>query len=374
MIYLDNASTTHKKPRAVLRNVRRGLTSLSVNAGRGGYALSIKASQEVYSTREILHEFLQNDCPENVIFTGSCTQAINLGLRGTVRKGGHIITTTFEHNSVLRTLNYLKEKYGIMYTVIEPKNMVITKEEILSNIKPNTYLIAINHRSNVVGVTQDIDMIGSICRERKLLFFVDGAQSVGHAKICMRKSNINMLAVAGHKGTFAPQGIGVLMLNNVKINPIIFGGTGTFSESISQPNDAPEGLESGTLSVANIMGLKAGVQFVMRHFDKISTKISKLSHILYEKLKKIPNVQLYSKSENGGVIAFNIKNMSSSEVADILNEKYKICVRSGLHCAPLVHKYFGTTSEGMVRVSLSYYNSYADITKLIKAVEQISTT
>lgn len=374
MIYLDNASTTHKKPRSVVRAVKRGLTTLSANSGRGGYDLTIRAGQEVYETRVLLHKFLNNDSPENIVFTGSCTQAINMALRGTVRPNGHILTTTFEHNSVLRTLNYLKEKYNIMYTVIEPKGLIITREEIIANLKPNTYMIAINHRSNVLGVTQDIEMIGRICKERKLLYFVDGAQSVGHTKIDVKNCNINMLSIAGHKGVFAPQGIGVLVLNDIKIKPLIFGGTGTFSESIVQPSDPPEGLESGTLSVSNIMGLKEGVKFVVRKFNKIERKMSKLSTILYQKLKKINNVTLYSPEDNGGVVAFNIKNKTSSEVSDILSQKYNICTRSGLHCAPYVHRYLGTTRIGAVRVSLSYYNSYADITKLIKAIEEISTT
>ncbi len=374
MIYLDNASTTHKKPHSVIRAVKKGLTTLSVNPGRGGYDLTIKGGQEVYDTRVIIHEFLHNDSPENVVFTGSCTQAINMALRGTIKPHGHIITTTFEHNSVLRTLNYLKEKYDISYTIIKPKGLIITRDEIVSCIKPNTYMIAINHRSNVLGVTQDIEMIGQICKERKLLYFVDGAQSVGHAKIDMQKCNINMLSVAGHKGTFAPQGIGVFVTNNVKVKPLIMGGTGTYSESISQPIDSPEGLESGTLSLPNILGLKAGIKYVMRHFNKISLKICKFSSILYEKLKKIPNVIVYSPKENGGVIAFNIKGKTSSEVSDILSNTYNICTRSGLHCAPLVHSYMGTTKTGMVRVSLSYFNSYADITKFLKAVEKISTT
>lgn len=374
MIYLDNASTTHKKPRAVLKNVRRGLTSLSVNAGRGGYDLSIKAGQEVYKTRAIISEFLHNDTPENVVFTGSCTQAINLGLRGSVKPHGHIITTTFEHNSVLRTLEYMHKKYDVSYSIIEPKNMVITKEEILAKIRPNTYMITVNHRSNVLGVTQDIEMIGKICKEKKFIFFVDGAQSIGHTKIDMQKCNINMLALAGHKGTFAPQGIGALILNDIKINPIIFGGTGTYSESIIQPTDAPEGLESGTLSLTNILGLQAGVNFATKNSQKIKNKIEKLSAILYEKLTQNPQVIVYSPKENGGVISFNIKGKTSSEVSDILSEKYHICTRSGLHCAPLVHKYKNTLGVGMVRVSLSYFNSYRDITKLIKAVEKISTT
>lgn len=374
MIYLDNASTTHKKPHSVLKSVRRGLTSLSVNAGRGGYDLSIKAGQEVYNTRAIISEFLHNDTPENVIFTGSCTQAINLGLRGSVKPHGHIVTTTFEHNSVLRTLEYMRKKYNISYSIIEPKNMVITKEEILAKIRPNTYMIAVNHRSNVLGVTQDIEMIGKICKEKKLIFFVDGAQSIGHTKIDMQKWNINMMSLAGHKGTFGPQGIGALILNNIKINPIIFGGTGTYSESINQPTDAPEGLESGTLSLTNILGLQAGVKFAIKNSEKIRSKIEKLSTILYTGLKQNPQVIVYSPKENGGVISFNIKGKTSSEVSDILSEKYHICTRSGLHCAPLVHKYKNTLSLGMVRVSLSFFNSYRDITKLIKAVDEISTT
>lgn len=373
MIYLDNASTTHKKPRCVIKAVKRGLGSLSVNSGRGAYKLAIKASDEVYNTRVRISKFLNNDDPSNIIFTGSCTQAINMALRGSVKPNGHIITTTFEHNSVLRTLNYLKQKYNISYTTIKPKSTIITKEEIENCIKKETYLIVINHTSNVIGATQNLEMIGKICRSKKLHFFVDGAQSVGHTKIDMKKCNINMLSIAGHKGTFGPQGIGVLALNNIQIKPLIMGGTGTYSESISQPLDPPEAFESGTQSIANILGLNAGFAFLERKNNKISIKIKKLSQYLYDNLISIDKVKVYSGKENNGVVSFNIQGMSSSEVSNILSEKYNICTRSGLHCAPLVHEYFGTKKTGMVRVSLSYFNSYRDITIFLKAIRQIVT-
>ena len=374
MVYLDNASTTHKKPRCVINAVRKGLTRLSVNSGRGAYKLAIKASEEVYNTRVRISNFLNNDDPSNIIFTGSCTQAINMALRGSVKLNGHIITTTFEHNSVLRTLNYLKHKYNISYTIVSPKSPKLTRDDILKHIRPETYLVAVNHTSNVVGVTQDLKMIGDVCKSKKLLLFVDGAQSVGHTKIDMQKYNINMLTVAGHKGVFAPQGIGVLALNNIKINPLIMGGTGTFSESIEQPNDPPEAFESGTQSMANILGVNAGFAYLERKFDKISTKTKKLSQYLYDNLILINKVKVYSERENNGVISFNIDGMTSSDVSNILSEKYNICTRSGLHCAPLVHKYFGTINRGMVRVSLSYFNSYRDITKFLKAIKVITTT
>lgn len=374
MIYLDNASTTHKKPRCVIRAVKKGLTRYSVNSGRGAYKLAIKASNIVYETRIKISQFINNDDPSNIIFTGSCTQAINMALRGSAVSNGHIITTTFEHNSVLRTLNYLKNKYNISYTIITPKSSIISLEEITKEIRKNTYLVAINHTSNVIGTTQNIKEIGKLCASKKLLLFLDGAQSVGHTKIDMKECNINMLSIAGHKGVFAPQGIGVLALNNVKINPLIMGGTGTYSESLDQPLEAPEGLESGTQSIGNIMGFGAGIDYLVQNFDKINEKIKKLSYYLYDNLLTINKVKVYSERENSGVISFNVDGMTSSDVSNILSEKYNICTRSGLHCAPLVHRYFNTTNRGMVRVSLSYFNSYREITKFLKAIREITTT
>ena len=373
MIYLDNASTTHIKPRTVVKQTKLGLTKYSVNAGRGGYKLSIVGGEKVLEARLNLANLFNCPSPENVIFTSGCTMAINLALRGTIKFGGHIVATTLEHNSVLRTLDDLQKKYGISYTLVSPnKNGIITSTEIEKAIKTNTYLVCTIHTSNVTGATNDIESIGKLCKSRNLIYMVDIAQSAGHVIIDIQKLNINLATIAGHKGFYGPQGIGVLLINNIEVKPLITGGTGTSSENISQPTDLPEGLESGTASLANIMGLDAGVKFVRKNFTKIQTKIDNLINYLLPRLKNIKNIKVYSTINHAGVVAFNINNIPSSTIADILSNEFKICVRSGLQCAPMVHKYNGTLRQGMVRVSIGYFNSLRQIKKLIKALEIIA--
>ena len=372
MIYLDNSATTHHKPFSVIRASSKGLKKYSINPNRSGHSLAISAQQKVYECREKLAEFLGTTA-ESVIFTSGCTMAINLGLLGTVKKNGHIITTVFEHNSVLRTIEYLKETANISYTVLEPnKNGQITTNDIVKNIKNNTYMVIINHTSNVTGATQNIQSIGKICKKHNLLFFVDSAQSLGHESINMQRDNINLLAIAGHKGLYGPQGIGAILINNCSVKPLIFGGTGTESDKLKQPTAYPEGLESGTQNIIGILGLSAAVDYIKNKQDKINKKITTLTKYLIEELNKIKFVEVYSGSFNSGVVSFTIKNKDSSTVSNILNEKYNIATRSGLHCAPLVHKYYKTIKNGMTRISVSYFNKKSDIEKLLSAIKEIA--
>ena len=373
MIYLDNASTTHKKPKEVINAVKRGLKELSVNSSRGGYDLAVKGAMEVLNTRETISKHF-NCKTDNVIFTSGCTHAINLALRGTIRPNGHIISTTMEHNSVLRTLQDLKEKYNINFTLIEPTNGTVNPKDIENAITEKTYLICTIHTSNVTGATNDISNIGKICKKHNIIYLVDGAQSCGHIRIDMKKQNINLLAMAGHKGFYAPQGIGVLLTNNITISPLITGGTGTHSESIIQPKSSPEGLESGTQSIPCILGLQAGIKYVERKFDKINSKINKLTTYLYNYLKNNLKIKLYSFNPSSGVMSFNIVGYSSSDVGDYLSSNYDICVRTGLHCAPLIHQTNDTLSSGMVRVSISSFNNLREIKKLINAIENFSNS
>lgn len=372
MIYLDNCSTTHHKPSAVIRNAVQGLKKYSINPSRAGYSQGIKTQELVYNCREKIATYVGTS-PENIVFTSGCTMAINLGLCGTAKKNGHIITSIFEHNSVLRVLEKLKSSHNITYTILSPnKNGQIQTSDIIKNIKSNTYMVIINHTSNVTGATQNIENIGKICKKYGLLFFVDGAQSIGHENINMSNMNINMLSIAGHKGLYSPQGIGVLAINNCTVSPIVYGGTGTHSDKLKQPTDIPDGLESGTPNIVGILGLSAGIDFITKHQDKINTKIEQLTTILLYHLNRIKNVNVFSHNTKSGVVAITIKNMDSVQVSTILDEHYNICTRSGLHCAPLVHKFYKTLKVGMTRISISYYNKISDIRKLIKAIEKIA--
>jgi len=372
MIYLDNSSTTHHKPKSVIKSATLGLTKYSINPGRSGYKLAIETNEKVFTCRENNAEYL-GTTPNNVIFTSGCTMAINLGLLGTARKNGHIITTTFEHNSVMRTLEKLKSTHNITYSVAMPnKNGQISPQELSKYITNNTYMIIVNHTSNVSGVTQNIEAIGRLCRKHGLLFFVDGAQSIGHETINMTEYNINLLSVAGHKGLYAPQGIGALLVNNISVSPLIFGGTGTYSDKLKQPTDIPDGLESGTQNIVGILGLSAGIDFVAKNQTKINEKITRLTNKLILELNKIKYVETYSGNPNSGVVSIVIKNKDSSLVSRILDEDFNIATRSGLHCALLAHKYYKTVKNGMTRISLSYFNNEKDINKLIEAVRKIA--
>ena len=371
MIYLDNSSTTHKKPLSVKLATLKGVSSLSVNPSRSSHTPALKGAMKIYETRERLAEYLGTTA-ENVIFTSGCTMALNLAIRGTVKNGGHIITTIYEHNSVLRVLECLKSTHNISVTYLAPnKQGQIAPSEITKNIKPNTYMVIVNHTSNVTGATQNIEAIGKVCKKNNLLFLVDGAQSIGHKPINMAKMNINLLTLAGHKGLYAPQGIGALLIYNTKVTPLIYGGTGTQSDKLTQPSEYPDGLESGTPNIVGILGLNAGLKYVMKHQNKITKKISNLTNYTIHELNQIKNVNLYA-SKDAGVISIDISGKDSSFVSSTLNEKNGICTRSGLHCAPLVHKFLGTKSKGLTRISLSYFNKKSELKKLILAIKEIA--
>jgi len=370
MIYLDNGATTNHKPwgvkKAVLKSVFKKFCS---NPHRGGYNLSNFLAVKIYNIRESLANFFGIKNAENCIFTSGCTEALNLAILSTAKIGGHVITTCYEHNSVLRPLFKLEKEGKISLTILYPNSQgEITIKSITEAIKPNTYMIISTFTSNVTGYTLNILEIGKICKEKSLLFLVDCAQSGGHEKIDMKKLNIDYVSIAGHKGFYASTGIGALICsdNGKKfLNPIKFGGTGTQSDKPIQPTDFPDGFESGTPNTTGILSLGEGLNFVEKNLDKINTKIYNLTKYLVEELKKIPQIIIYpSNNLKSGVVAFNIKKVASNDVGNFLND-HNICVRCGLHCAPLVHKNFNTLNLGMIRVSLSYFNKKREINKLI---------
>ena len=373
MIYLDNSATTYIKPKEVIKAVNDSLLHYSANPGRSGHKASIKTALKIEEVREKLAKHFNVSSGQNVIFTMNCTQALNLAILGSVKVGGHVVCTENEHNSVLRPLEFLKSQGKIDYTVAYQSNPIgITLDDIKKCVKDNTYLVICNHISNVNGSKADIKSIGKYCKEHNLIFLVDGAQSCGHEKIDMKEFCIDYLTVAGHKGFYAPQSIGALIMNDrYRPEPILYGGTGTNSLELFQPSIYPERLESGTISSPLILGLGAGIDFVEENYKEIVNKLDDLTTYLNYELSKL-GVTNYTQPENShGVVAFNIKDVHSNEIADILNDKYDICVRSGYHCAPLKHKALGTLEQGAVRVSISYFNTFSEIQRLVFAVKHI---
>ena len=372
MIYFDNAATSKYKPLSVKLTFLKSLISYSANPGRSAHKLSIKCAEQVFLTRKTVSEFFGLSNAERVVFTLNCSEALNLAILGSAKENGHIVTTTYEHNSVLRPLKHLKQTKNIDFSIVEPdKNGKLQIYDFERLIKPNTYAIIVNHTSNVTGQTQNLDEIGLLCKKHNLLFIVDSAQSAGHVKINMKKSKISMLAFASHKGLHGPQGLGGLCVDdNVSLSPIKFGGTGTSSFELTQPTTFPEGFEVGTINLPAVMALKKAVEFSDKNFEKITDKIHSLSIYFYNKLIKIKDVSFPPCDKTSGVFSFTINGIPSSTVASILDSKFNICTRSGYHCAPLVHKFYNT-QEGLVRVSLDYKNSKKQIDKFFEAIEQI---
>ncbi|MBR6779231.1 MAG: aminotransferase class V-fold PLP-dependent enzyme [Clostridia bacterium] len=370
MIYLDNAATSFYKPQIVQDTVKDSLNKYTANPGRSGHDLSYMVAEKVFETREKLKQFF-NAKEHEVIFTKNCTEALNMAILGFLRPGDHVITTCYEHNSVLRPLQFLKSN-GVEVTILDC-DLDKVAQLIEQEIKHNTKLIITTCVSNVTGDCCDIKSVGQICKKHKITYLVDGAQSSGHMQIDLQKCDVDMYAFAGHKGLLSITGVGGLLVkNDIKLSPIMFGGTGTDSINLVQPTEYPEGFESGTIATIPILSLSAGLDFLIKNFDKIQKKEEKLTKYCYFALKKLDFLKIYSKENAKNVITFNIKNINSSTVANMLNENFKICVRAGLHCAPLVHKKLGTQQTGSVRVSLDFMNTEKDIQALVNALVTIN--
>lgn len=373
MIYLDNSASTLVKPKEVLRYITLASTRWTANPGRSGHNESIQTAIEVEKVRAKLAEMFNLKAETNVIFTSSCSMALNLAILGSAKTGGHVVCTENDHNSALRPLESLKMRGIIDYTVARQSQQgTLTCEDIEKCIRNNTYLVICNHMSNVNGDVADINKIGKMCKEKGILFLVDGAQSGGHENIDMEKDNIDFLSLAPHKGFYALQGLGVLLTKKPEaLSPIYFGGTGTNSLELTQPEELPERFEIGTLPTPAILALSGGLDFVAENYNSIREHLDDLTTFLHYELSSLP-VEIYTTTENAkGVFAFNIPNMHSTDVASYLNDKWGICVRGGYHCAAKKHEALGLLDRGAVRASLSYFTSFSDVQKLVVAVKAL---
>lgn len=369
MIYFDNSATSLYKPQQVKDSIVYAINNLTANPGRSGHFLAQKVAGEVYDTRESLKDFLGAE-DYDVIFTKNCTEALNLAILGSLKKGDHVIASCYEHNSVLRPLEYLKS-IGVEVTIIygEMTDIVYNIER---EIKSNTKLIITTHVSNVTGDVCDIIAVGRLCKRCGIKYLVDGAQSCGHLRIDLNVAGVDMFAFAGHKGFMSITGVGGLVIRRgVRLDPILFGGTGTDSLNLAQPTDSFEGFECGTVPTIPIVGLGAGVSFLNKNFEKIIKREEKLSKYLYNSLKNLENLKIYSKEDTSNIVTFNVLDYDSATIANYLNEEAKICVRGGLHCAPLIHKYLGTAETGAVRVSIDYNNTEDEIDYLVHVLNKI---
>lgn len=375
MIYLDNAATTYPKPQSVIKAVDDALKK-SANPGRSGHTLSQSTAISVYEVREKLKDMFSAPAVENVVFTLNCTHAINYVLKGLIKSGDRIVTSSFEHNAVMRPLEKLK-KQGVHIDIAEsyPDDKEATVRSFSRLINTNTKLVICTAASNVIGLKMPIKEIGMMCKQFGISFCVDAAQLAGVCDINMKECNIDYLCIAAHKGLYAPMGTGVLITKDNRLDTIIEGGTGTASIMLDQPNDLPEMLESGTINVPGIIGLGAGIDFVKsKGFDKIYNHEMGLVKRLYKQLKSTPGVKLYTPEPDDNyapVLSFNINGLNSVDSASKLNS-LGFATRAGLHCAPFAHKRIGTIESGTVRICPSVFTSGQDIDKFAAAVRQIS--
>lgn len=377
MIYFDNSATGGVKPDGVINAAQNAMRFLSANPGRSGHSLSLKAGMLVYDTRKKAARLLGAPDPERVIFPLNCTQALNTAILGSVISGGNVVTTANEHNSVLRPLFELQRAGRITVSVVSPEqNGAVSVQAIERAVTPRTYMVAVNHISNVTGAVAPIDEIGKFCRKRKLLFLVDGAQSVGYGELDMTEQNIDMLAVAPHKGLRALQGVGILALGpDVQLHPTLFGGTGTQSESVFQPDELPEALEAGTLPTPAIAALNAAITHNQKTRAESRRKLRELSAYLLEMLPRIAGIHIYTAPETyNGMVSFTIDGIGSMDACNILSSQYDIAVRGGLHCAPLVHRHLGTLQSGIIRASLGSENTFGEADFFLRAVREIAHT
>lgn len=377
MIYLDNAATTYPKPDTVYEAVKETMEKYGANPGRGSYKLSIEASRLVFDVRNKLAKFFNVENPFNIIFTLNCTMSINIALKGLLKPGDHVIVTSMEHNSVIRPLEKLKSR-GINYDVVWcDEEGLLNAEDIKKLIRKETKLIVSTAASNVFGSIMPIEAIGEIAKEYGLIFMVDGAQGVGYLDIDTKKENIDLLAFPGHKGLYGPQGTGGLYCNgNIKIDTILEGGTGSYSDSVKQPEILPDMLESGTINVAGIGGLGAGLDYINKNgLEKLYKKEMELTDNFIKSLKKIEGIKVYGPQDitkRIPVVSLNIDDIDSTLVSHILDSKYDIATRSGLHCAVMAHRTLKTLKQGTVRFSFGSFNTNEDVDFTTKALYEIT--
>lgn len=371
MIYLDNASTTNYKPPQVINAVVECLTKYPFNPHRGG-KVSVELQQKIYDVRKRLL-MLCNLPQGNVVFTSGCTEALNLAILGCAKRG-HIILTATEHNSVLRPVMQLKSKGIVDFSVVDPdQNGQISVESLQKALRNDTYMLIVNQTSNVTGTSQHLTEIGMFARSNNLLFLCDCAQSMGYFPTDMTKNNVDMIAIAPHKGLHAMQGVGALIFGNrANPKPIKFGGTGTESHLLTQPTTLPDGLESGTQPCANILSVGAGIDWWLKTYKQSAENVNYCQNLLLQGLGAISNVKVYSQPNKSGLVAFNVGQMDSNAVADYLAERHEIVVRGGLHCAPLMHRYLGTTNQGIVRASVSCITTKQECFALLNAVQTLA--
>ena len=376
MIYFDNAATTMHKPEPVIHAVVQAMNSLG-NAGRGAHEASLDASRNIYGVRERIVDFFHGEDPSRIAFTLNSTESLNMAIKGILEPGDHVVTTVLEHNSVLRPLYEMEEK-GVEVTILSCDEYgMIYPEDFAAAVHPNTKAFICTHGSNLTGNVIDIRQIGKTARDRGIRFVVDASQTAGVFDIDVQKMNIDILCFTGHKGLLGPQGTGGMYVRKgVNVRPLKSGGSGVKTFEKKHPAQMPTALEAGTLNGHGLAGLGAAVDYLnQKGITSIRKKEQALMEKFYLGVRDIPGVKVYGDfrtMNRCAIVTLNIRDYDSGEVGDALYVDYGIAVRTGAHCAPLMHQSLGTAEQGAVRFSFSHFNTEEEIQRGIDAVRELA--
>ncbi len=374
IIYFDNAATTFPKPQGVLDAAYECARSYCGNAGRGSHTLAMRSAEAIYSAREAVASMFSAS-PENVIFTMNTTQSLNLAIKGIMSRGGHLLISDMEHNSVLRPVAKLQRERKLTYDVFPThrKGLPLPTDEILSGIikrlRSNTRMICAVHTSNICSYALPVREIGALCRRHGLLFAVDAAQAAGHVGISLEDDGIDILCMPGHKGLYAPQGVGIVILREgLTLDTLIEGGNGVNSLELTMGNISPERYEGGTLCTPAIAGLCAGLEFL--NGLGLGT-VASHEHSLWERahrsLSAIGGIEFYGDERAGSTLLFNLRGTPADEIGEHLAQN-GFCLRTGYHCSPMAHRALCTPEGGAVRLSFSVFNTEAEVDALCDCI------
>lgn len=398
MIYLDNAATSWPKPDCVHEAMMAYMCNVGASPGRSGHRLAIEAERLRFDAREALAELFNISDPMRVIFTLNATQALNLVIRGLLPPGSHAVTTSMEHNSVMRPLTAAQRRGVSVSCAACMPDGSMEPDEFERHIRPETRLIVANHASNVCGTILPIRAIGAIARRRGIPFLVDAAQTAGCLPINIPDDNVDLLAFSGHKTLLGPSGTGGLVIHDdfdiAGLPPLVEGGTGSASEHESQPEILPDKYEGGTPNTVGLAGLAAGVRYVLNcGVEQIRKHEQGMTRRLIMGLRSIPGVQVNGLKEVNDVkgvagvegedkntgadenmdartaaVSFTVDGQASSEFAHSLDERFDIMCRPGLQCAPCAHRTLGTFPQGTIRFSPGPFTTAAEIDQALEAV------
>lgn len=375
MIYFDNSATSYPKPFGVYCKSLEAQLRYSFNSGRGGYRESVRTSDKIFSVREKASEFF-GAVPHHIVFTKNCTEALNIAIKGSVKKGDRILISSLEHNSVSRVVQTLSDNEIADYDIFDySPDESETIQNFTQKMKSDTSVVVCTQASNVFGCIMPIRKIGEICRRKGIVFIVDAAQSAGILDIDMTRDNIDILCTAGHKGLMGAMGTGMMIVGDVPLLPLLEGGTGSSSLNLQQPSELPEGFEAGTLNNSGILSLGAGMDYInATGMDAIYQHEMSLVSYLYDELKSMEEVTLYTpkpqKNKDVAIISFNFADYSSEKTAALLSDN-GVCTRAGYHCSPLAHQAFGTIDRGTVRISLGAFNKIEQCVKFVDILSRI---